>query len=138
MYNNKGGFIKTKGKDNMNILPIDNVNSKTGSFRGVKVLGNASPEIKELINSSILKNAEQDLLVLSNSCKVGPYDYNHAQGTKLYELKLVKKPETFWDKFLLRLGITSGEFITNGYRSERGIKELLSEKRLSAILNKRG
>ena len=122
----------------MNILPIDNINSNKASFRGVKVLGNASPEVKELINSSILKNAEQDLLVLSKSVKVGPYDYNHAPGTRLYELKLVKKPTTFWGKFFLRMGLTSGELITNGYRSELGIKELLNEKRLSAILKKLG
>ena len=122
----------------MKVLPIDNVNSKNSTFRSVKVLGSANAEVKEIIAQSALKNVEQDLLVLTKSIKVSPYDYNHAPGTRLFELKLVRKPETFWGKLCLRLGISSGEFLTNGYRSTRGVREELTDRRIAAVLSRLG
>ena len=123
----------------MNILPINNIDSNSTSFRSVKVLGRASKEVKEMIYSSALKDAKQDFLVLIKDCTVSPYDYNHAAGTKLYELKLVKKPESLWQKMLLRLGLIQGEYITDGYRSpERGIAEALSDKHIKSVIKRLG
>ena len=123
----------------MNILPINNnINSNNTSFQAVRVLGAASSEVKQLVGASILKKAEQDYFVLTKTCRVSPYDYNHPAGTILYQLKLVKKPKTFLEKLLLKLGCASSEYITDGYRSERGVKESLTDKHLSAVMRRLG
>ena len=122
----------------MNILPINSINSNNNetSFKKIKIVGYAPKEIKNMIYKSALNQTDEDLLALTSSVRVSKYDFNHAIGTHLYRFKIVKKPEGWLQKFLCRLGIAKGVYITNDYHSDNGTKIALNDAHIKSILKK--
>lgn len=119
----------------MNITPVENTNNNI-SYKGIKVLGNAPDKIKTMIYDSKLNNYETDLIAVTSTKKADAFDYNHSAGTVLYKFKIMKAPQNIIQKWLMKLGVLPGEYLSPHYHSEVGLNSILKSNRVSKILNK--
>ena len=119
----------------MNVLPINN-NTHNTNFGKVNIIGYASPEVKKLVENSILNRNSMDLIAKVDARMTGFSNWDYPVGTLLYRIKIGKKPNTFVGKLLNKLGIIKGEYLTRRYHTVQGTECALNDKHVSGILEK--